>query len=70
MTDHEFVTFVRPAVHAALFDTNGVTGSSQFCFKELEAFTDVTESPTVAEPSQRGDDEDVRLEESLCPSQT
>jgi hypothetical protein len=81
MTNHEFVTFVLPALHAALFDTNGVTGNGQFCFKALEAFTTVVESPAAAEPSQHGDDEtqmsveempsqdeDVRMEESFIPA--
>jgi len=55
MTNHEFVTYILPALHGALVDTHGPTGNSQFCLKALEAFTDLVESAASAEV--RADDD-------------
>lgn len=42
MSNYEFVAFVLPALHAA-------ASVHQFCFKELESFTDVAESTASTE---------------------
>ena len=55
MTNHEFVTFILPALHAALVDTHGVNGDDQFGFKALEALTNLVES--LASVESHGDDD-------------
>ena len=66
MTNHEFVSFVLPALHAALVETQGTSGSEDFCFKALEALTDFVESSARAEVS--GDDDSRMLVEEIPDS--
>ena len=53
MTNHEFVTYVLPALHAALMGVHGVTGNGQFCLKALEHLTDHVESSASVDCSRQ-----------------
>lgn len=57
MTNHEFVSFILPALHSALVGTQRGNMNDQFFFKTLYAFTDVIESSAAAQPPREGDDE-------------
>jgi hypothetical protein len=66
MTNHEFVSFILPALHAALVDKQGTSGSDDFCLKALEALTDFVESSTHSEV--KGDD-DSRMAVEEIPTE-
>jgi hypothetical protein len=66
MTNHEFVSFILPALHAALVDKQGTSGSDDFCLKALEALTDFVESSTNSEV--KGDD-DSRMAVEEIPTE-
>lgn len=70
MTNHEFVTFILPALHSSLVDTHGLNtiGIDQFSSRALDAFTDVAESSNEEEPRE-DDDDDSQMSVEELPSQ-
>ena len=67
MTNHEFVIFILPALHASLTDVfNASTEKDQFCRKALEAFTSSIKSSESTEALGE-DDSHMSIEE--VPSQ-